>query len=164
MHHGAQGMHSVPGLEGTRSEVGLGRGGLRGLGRRLWVCRVTKDHVGWRHASCMRVLVALLAVGLLAGCAGSDGGSPEGPQSGTVDITMRGFAFEPREAWVTPGTTLRFINQDSTVHTATADAFDTGDVASGDQASVTVDGTGDIAYVCVYHEAQDMTGTVHVVP
>jgi len=111
----------------------------------------------------MRFLLVVLAVGFLAGCAGQEEGSPEEPRSGTVDIMMRGFEFEPREVWVTVGTTLRFQNEDSAVHTATADAFDTGDVASGDQASVTVDGVGDIQYVCIYHEAQDMTGTVHVV-
>jgi len=44
----------------------------------------------------MRFVFAILAVALLAGCAAEEG-SPEEPRSGTVDIVMRGFAFEPNE-------------------------------------------------------------------
>lgn len=75
----------------------------------------------------------------------------------TVDI--KNFKFEPAELSVAPGDTITFVNHDGMPHTATAGdgSFDTGRLAKGETATVTVTaGTHD--YICALHPA--MKGTV----
>jgi plastocyanin len=60
-----------------------------------------------------------------------DSGTPDSgvPDSGTPDaggnvvtITISGFAYSPASVNVAPGSTIRFVNNDSTAHTATTEA------------------------------------------
>jgi plastocyanin len=48
-------------------------------------------------------------------------------------VDIRGHAFNPAQLNVAPGTTVRFVNNDSEPHTATADngLFDTGVLQPG---------------------------------
>ena len=77
-------------------------------------------------------------------------------------ITIKDFSFAPRPLTVKAGTTITVTNADGTAHTVTASkgAFDTGDLAGGATAQITVDGPGTYAYFCDIH--QYMKGTIHV--
>jgi plastocyanin len=69
----------------------------------------------------------------------------------TVDISNN--AFNPAQLNVAPGTTVRFVNNDTVPHTATADngAFDTGELQPGYSMDVFLDGEGTVPYHCELH-------------
>ncbi len=80
-------------------------------------------------------------------------------------IAIRGFAFEPADCQVAPGTTLTFTNYDSAQHNATstegaATAFETPDLGEGESATVTFTAAGAYPYECTVHTS--MTGTITV--
>jgi plastocyanin len=77
-------------------------------------------------------------------------------------ITINNLAFAPQPLTVKAGTTITVTNGDDTTHTVTAamGEFDTGDVAGGATAQITVDRPGTYAYFCDIH--QYMKGTIHV--
>jgi plastocyanin len=77
-------------------------------------------------------------------------------------VAMAGFAFDPATITVEVGDSVTWRNEDSAPHTATADdgSFDTGNVASGADDSVTFDRAGTFAYTCTIHPS--MRGTVVV--
>jgi plastocyanin len=83
----------------------------------------------------------------LAGCGG-------GPGRQAVDI--RDFAFAPATRGAQAGSKVVFVNHDAVPHTATAadGSWNTGNIAAGDSAVVTVTKPG--AYKCMYHPT--MTG------
>ena len=78
----------------------------------------------------------------------------------TVDISNH--AFNPAQLNVAPGTTVRFVNNDTEPHTATADngLFDTGVLQPGSSFDVFLDGSGTVTYHCELHP--DMEGTAVV--
>ena len=69
------------------------------------------------------------------------------------EIYIESFAFRPERLTVRPGDILRWTNKDLSPHTATAEdgTWDTGELAQGASAEVTVTGdmTGD--YFCAFH-------------
>src|SRR3712207_804697 len=78
----------------------------------------------------------------------------------TVDISDH--AFNPAQLNVAPGTTVRFVNNDTVPHTATADngLFDTGELAPGHSFDVFLDGAGTVTYHCELHP--EMQGSIVV--
>lgn len=80
----------------------------------------------------------------------------------TVTISIVDFAFSPSSMTITAGTTVTWVNQGAAVHTATSDtgAFDTGQIAPGQSASVTFDTPGTYTYYCAIHP--NMTATIVV--
>ena len=78
----------------------------------------------------------------------------------TVDI--RDHAFNLARLNVAPGTTVRFVNNDTEPHTATADngLFDTGVLQPGSSFDVFLDGSGTANYHCELHP--DMQGSIIV--
>ena len=60
----------------------------------------------------------------------------------------------------TAGSTLTWVNNDSTTHTATGGAFNTGNVNPGGNASVTFPTAGTFTYHCTIHP--NMVGTINV--
>lgn len=87
------------------------------------------------------------------------------PPSGYSSGQKTQFGFSPDAITVVVGknNTLYFVNEDSGVHTATSDtagAFNTGDIAPGAAAQVTLTTPGTYAYHCIYHPW--MQGTVVV--
>src|SRR5918997_6980143 len=80
----------------------------------------------------------------------------------TTTVDIRDHAFNPAQLNVAPGTTVRFVNNDTEPHTATADngLFDTGVLQPGSSFDVFLDGSGTVAYHCELHP--DMEGTVVV--
>ncbi len=91
--------------------------------------------------------------------AGSGGGSAA---TMAVSVDIRGFAFAPAVVRVRAGGTVTWTNNDSAVHTATGNGFDTGRLAGGQSATVTFDTPGTYEYQCTPHPA--MRGTVIVEP
>lgn len=103
---------------------------------------------------------SMAMVAATAGLALSLGAGSVAAADGSV--AMAGFAFDPATTTVLVGDTVTWRNEDSAPHTATADdgSFDTGNVASGADASVTFDTAGTFAYTCTIHPS--MRGTVVV--
>jgi plastocyanin len=105
-------------------------------------------------------LGAAMAVLVFAAIAVAQSTAPALNNTATVDI--RGHAFDPAQLNVAPGTTVRFVNNDTEPHTATADngLFDTGVLQPGSSFEVFLDGSGTVPYHCELHP--DMKGTVVV--
>jgi predicted lipoprotein with Yx(FWY)xxD motif/plastocyanin len=92
--------------------------------------------------------------------------TPEAAAAETV-VSIRNFAFNPRELTVPVGTTVVWQNEDTDVHTVTADdgAFDSGNMANGAEFSFTFTQAGTYPYYCAPHGApggQGMAGTIIV--
>ena len=100
---------------------------------------------GMRYAHAM--VAALLAVPLIAA----------GPAPATVHI--RNYAFVPVTLTVKAGTTVRFVNDDSDVHTATADdqSWDSGGLDTGNDFTHTFAKPGRVAYRCSLHPMMKAT-------
>jgi plastocyanin len=82
--------------------------------------------------------------------------------AGPVTVSISGYAFHPATITVAAGTRVTFTNHDQTAHTATTTGvgFDTGTVAPGKSATVTLRRPGTYAYVCQFHAF--MHGTIVV--
>ena len=92
---------------------------------------------------------------------------PSGPA--TVTVIMHNFAFDPKTLTVKKGTTIVFVNHDTSKHTVTSDtgAFDSGDINSGESYSLKLDQPGTYPYFCIFHGDKggiDMAGTIEVTP
>lgn len=74
----------------------------------------------------------------------------------TDTVVIKGFTFSPANITVKAGTTVTWTNQDSVTHTVTADtassdAPDSGDLASGKSYSFTFQKAGTYMYHCAIH-------------
>ena len=122
----------------------------------------------------LAALAAVLLLGGLAGCGGDDNGAASSgqdssttspPNDGGDDPTVvaQGIAYA-NDLTVAAGSAFRFDNQDSTVHTLTADdgAFDSGEVPGSNQSDpiAAPDTAGSYSFHCEIHSA--MTGTLTV--
>ena len=116
-----------------------------------------------------RVSIILLSALCLAACKSSKPTpSPTPPPSPvTVSIvpgarTLTTTAYSPNPLNIPRGTTVTWINNDTSTHNQVADggAFNTGDVASGGQASFTFQNAGAFPYHCGRHSG--MVATVNV--
>ncbi len=114
-----------------------------------------------------RLVAVLLWVSSLALAGCSDAGdTPPAPTTDDgapdAEVSIHGFAFDPKTLSVQVGDRVRFTNHDSAAHTATADdgSWDTGSLGGGDSDDVAFDQAGTISYKCRFHAS--MTGTVTV--
>lgn len=115
-----------------------------------------------------RILLALLCLGLLTGCASttSPQATPPATSASTPTpntIVIKNFAFTPMNVTVPPGAKITVHNEDTATHTLTATnkAFDTGDIQPGGTATVTAPTTpGTYSYLCQIH--QFMQGSIVV--
>jgi plastocyanin len=75
---------------------------------------------------------------------------------------MTTTAYSPNPLTISVGTTVTWVNQDNTSHTATANngAFETGTIPPGGQASKQFTAAGSIAYHCSFHPK--MVATINV--
>jgi len=82
--------------------------------------------------------------------------------TGTVEIRIVNFDFEPAEVTVPLGTTVIWRNVSPTTHTVTAKdgAFDSGLLESGKHYEVTLTQPGTYEYWCTLHP--EMVGRVIV--
>ncbi|MFN8472841.1 MAG: cupredoxin domain-containing protein [Anaerolineae bacterium] len=83
--------------------------------------------------------------------------------SGTVDVSIQNFAFNPATITVCQGATVRWTNMDAAPHTTTSDTgvWDSGILTTGQTFSFTFNTLGDFPYHCNVHPT--MHGLVHVV-
>lgn len=84
-------------------------------------------------------------------------------RASTTQVTMIDYEFKPSSVEVDVGDTVTWNNDGpDEPHTATADdgSFDTGEVAVGQSASVTLDEPGSFSYICSIHPS--MSGTLRV--
>jgi plastocyanin len=108
------------------------------------------------------VAVVVAAVALVA-CGGDDGGAEP------AVVTVETFEFGPDPITVAAGTTIRFVNEDSTTHTATAGTreapepgtFDV-ELVEGGEGEVTLGEAGTYDYFCSIHDGPGMTARIEV--
>ena len=91
---------------------------------------------------------------------GGYGGAPTAPVG--TSVRMAGSRFDPAVITISAGGTVRWFNDDTTPHTATAvdRTWDSGDLPPGGSFERRFDTLGTYPYVCRYHTW--MTGTVRV--
>jgi plastocyanin len=84
------------------------------------------------------------------------------PVSGSVNIEMSGFAFNPKELTVKVGTTVTWTNKDSAGHDVKAadGSWGSATLTNGQSFSKVFDKEGTYAYVCTFHPG--MAGTIIV--
>ena len=118
-----------------------------------------------------RLGTGLCALLLMSACGGGDSSPAPSPtsSSGTnvlIPMNAQGLgsnAYSPNPVTVTAGTTVTWVNNDTTAHTSTSDtsgAFDTGTIAAGSSRSVTLQNKGTFPYHCTFHPG--IVGTVVV--
>lgn len=101
-----------------------------------------------------------------SGCGGSTphgagSGQPPGTAGSTHRVIISGFAFHPSTLTVPAGTKVTFVNQDSTVHTATgAGGFDSGNLQHGQSYTYTFTKAGTYNYICSIHQYMHATVVV----
>ena len=102
------------------------------------------------------IVALLIGVVALSGCTQSQQNVP--PNT----VIIQNFAFSPNNLTVKAGTTVTWINKDSTTHTVTSDngTFDSGNLNSGANYTYTFNKTGTYPYHCSIHSS--MTGTIVV--
>ena len=112
----------------------------------------------------LMILAASAATVLLVACGGGDssGGDSMAPGSNAEtqppavagnQVAIKGFAYSPVDLTVSQGTAVRFTNEDSAEHTATAEGsgFDTGTIERGQTKTVKLERPGTFTYVCSFH-------------
>jgi plastocyanin len=116
-----------------------------------------------RPTALLSVLLATVAIGL-AGCGGGgDSTAATSAAAGTRTVTIADYLYKPAKLTVPAGASLKFVNRDSTPHTATskqAGAFDTDAIATDKSAGVVLDEPGTYVYYCRFHPFMKATVTV----
>ena len=129
--------------------------------------------------SLLRLAVVSVLVASSVACGSGYGSSPASPSptpstpappgttSSSVSIpvgaeVLRNRAFMPDELDVTAGTTVTWVNTDSTTHTSTSNAsgWNSGNIAPGSSFSLAFQNAGTFQYHCAIHPG--MVGTVVV--
>lgn len=95
--------------------------------------------------------LTVLAVVAISGCT-----------SNTNTVTIQNMSFNPSTLNVQVGTTVTWINKDSTTHHVVSDSgvFDSGDLSTGMSYNYTFNQTGSYPYHCSIHPS--MKGTIVV--
>lgn len=103
----------------------------------------------------------LLGILLVVGVVGVSGCTSQNQTSGN-NITVQNMAFSPSTLNVKTGTTVTWINKDSTTHDIVSDSglFNSGNLTNGMSFSYTFNQTGSFPYHCSIHPS--MTGTIVV--
>lgn len=102
------------------------------------------------------IIALLIGVVALSGCTQNQQNVPANT------VYVQNFAFNPNSLTVKVGTTVTWVNKDSTTHTVISDngAFTSGDLSPGSNYTYTFNNTGTYPYHCSIHPS--MTGTVTV--
>ena len=103
----------------------------------------------------------------LASCKSNNTPAAPSPATATISIvsgarTLTTTAYSPNPVTITRGSTITWVNNDTTAHDQVADggSFDTRDVAPGERGSVTFQNGGTFPYHCGRHPG--MVGTINV--
>jgi plastocyanin len=117
-----------------------------------------------------RIVAVVGTAFVLGACGGGDtggdtsggNGAADGGAAGATSLTMIDNEFQPADLAVASGTELELSNEGEAPHTFTVEGIDE-QVDPGQSSSVTVDlEPGEYDFVCTFHEAQGMTGTLTV--
>jgi plastocyanin len=83
-------------------------------------------------------------------------------ETGTVAVTIKGFAFNPNAISAKVGEVVGFVNNDTTAHTATLDdgSCSTENIDAGASMSLSFSAAGTYPFHCKIHP--NMTGTITV--
>ena len=102
------------------------------------------------------IIALLIGVVALSGCTQNQQNAP--PNS----VLIQNFAFSPNNLTVKAGTTVTWINKDSTAHTVVSDTgvFQSDNLNTGANYTFTFNKTGTYPYHCGIHPS--MTGTIVV--
>lgn len=117
---------------------------------------MTSDHL---RPQLRLVLPAVFLLALATwGCSEDDvltPGSTASPGSGSTEVRVIDFAFEPDALSIEPGTTVDFVHNGEEPHTVTVNGEnESGDMTSGDQFSFEFDRVGEHRISCDYHPDQ----------
>jgi plastocyanin len=83
------------------------------------------------------------------------------PAADGTSVKMVDNAFEPKDITVDVGDTVTWTNDGQLAHTATAEGFDSGSIASGETYEWTAEKAGTVNYVCTFHPGMEGTITVN---
>jgi plastocyanin len=101
--------------------------------------------------------LALLAVGLLAGC----GSPPAAIRTTTVDLPPS-YTFQPAHISVAAGSTITWTNHDNFSHTVQIDGQpEVHFMRPGEATQISLATAGEYHYLCTLH-TQNMQGTITV--
>lgn len=120
------------------------------------------------HCVALVIVVALLSTGCGSSSYSTPSGPTQMPSGTTVSIvagarTLTTTAYSPNPLSVSVGTTVTWVNNDTTSHTATSNTagiFDTGTIAPGGQVSRQFTSAGSFPYHCTFHPG--MIATINV--
>ena len=86
-----------------------------------------------------------------------NGPQTTGSASGSGEVRIIDFRFEPSLLEVTPGTVVKWTNEDGAPHTATAEdnTFDTGRLDKGESGKITFDTPRTYEYICTFHPSME---------
>ena len=103
------------------------------------------------------ILIMLLGVIGFISCSKNNSSN-----SGSPSVSIKNMAFSPMSLSVPAGTTITWNNNDTTMHTVTADngSFDSGNIAVGGKFTKVFSSAGSFAYHCTLHP--EMKGTIVV--
>jgi amicyanin len=73
------------------------------------------------------------------------------PDSAAPSISIKGFAFTPKELTINKGDTVTWTNQDATIHNVVGGVLQSKDLAKGQTFSYKFTDTGTYDYICGYH-------------
>ena len=117
-------------------------------------------------------VILFLAAICISGCSGyatSPSATPQSAPAGSTTISMPSgasvlttTAFGTNPLRIAVGTTISWLNSDSTTHTSAADggAWTSGNIAPGARYNFTFQSAGQFTYHCQIHPG--MTGTIVV--
>lgn len=110
--------------------------------------------------ACAALAVALL--GAQTGTSPSSSASPAPAASPAVVVHMKNFAFVPASVTIHAGQSVKWINDDSVSHSATANdrSWNSGELDNGQSWTYTFSAAGTYQYFCDDHSF--MKGTVIV--
>jgi plastocyanin len=107
------------------------------------------------------VAAMLFAAILFISCSKSYNSSSN-PAPAAASVSIKNMAFNPGSLSVVAGSTVTWMNSDTTIHTVTADdgSFNSGNIAVGATYSRVFSTAGTFSYHCTIHP--EMTGKVVV--
>ena len=84
---------------------------------------------------------------------------------GATKVDIPSISFDPESVTVKSGTTVTWTNSDDLPHTVTKEGgpgpdFDSGTIEPGGEFEQTIEGKGEIDYVCTIHPGQEGSITV----
>jgi plastocyanin len=106
-------------------------------------------------------VLGIMGVVAVSGCTNTNN-TNSSANLGPNAVAIQNFAFNPATLTVKAGTTVKWVNLDSTTHQVVSDTglFDSGDLGNGKSFSYTFNQTGNYPYHCRIHPS--MTGSIVV--